>query len=137
MKATFDLESFSFAGAAVHVAPTGDASLFQGDDVVARLRGLLAGHLLGVFPIAAPDDVHPDTWEMHPAGDETLLMLAGELDVEYADATRRGAAALERGRGVVLPPGVWHRLVLREPGLLLALTPPQETQFSRDPGSAS
>src|SRR6185295_5317750 len=136
MKATFTIEPFSFLGAGVHMRPSGNASLLRGSDIKAQLRGLPEGHLLGVFQIARPDDLHSDVWEMHPAGDEILLMLTGELDVEYSDGSCRGSSALRSGRGVVMPKGVWHRLLLREPGLLMVLSPSQGTKLSRSPGHA-
>lgn len=136
MKATFTVEPFSFPGAGVHIGPGGKALLLQGDAIQARLRGLPEGHLLGVFQINSPDDLHSDTWEMHPAGDEVLLLLAGELEVEYSDGSCDGNTALGAGRGVVIPQGVWHRLLLREPGLLIVLSPSPGTKLSRSPGHA-
>jgi len=134
MKATFTVEPFSFTGAGVHIPPSGNASLLQADAIKSQLRRLPEGHLLAVFQIASPDDLHSDIWEMHPAGDEVLLMLTGELDVEYSDGSCRATSTLESGRGVVMPKGVWHRLLLREPGLLMALSPSHGTQWSRRPG---
>lgn len=133
MKATFTVEPFSFPGAAVHIRPSGNASVLQGD-VKTQLRGLPEGHLLGLFQIASPDDLHSDIWEMHLAGDEVLLMLTGELGLEYCDGSCHGTSALESGRGVVMPKGVWHRLLLRQPGLLMVLSPSQGTRLSRSPG---
>lgn len=136
MKATFTVETFSFPGAAVHILPSGNASLLQGEAIKAQLRNLPEGHLFGVFQISSPDDLHSNIWEMHPSGDEILLMLAGELGVEYSDGFHCGSSALESGRAMVMPKGVWHRLLLREPGLLLVLSPSQGTKLSRNPGQA-
>jgi len=133
MKATITVEPFSSPGAAVHMRPSGNASVLQGD-FKAQLPGLPEGHLLGVFQIASPDDLHSDIWEMHPAGDEVLLMLTAELGVEYCAGSCRGTAALESGRGVVMPKSVWHRLLVRQPGLLMVLSPSQRTRLSRSPG---
>ncbi|WP_421836247.1 cupin [Novosphingobium sp.] len=54
-----------------------------------------------------------DSWEMHPAGDEVVLMLSGEgvLHQEFAD----GSAAevrLVAGEYAVNPPGAWHTMDL-------------------------
>jgi mannose-6-phosphate isomerase-like protein (cupin superfamily) len=135
MKATFTVEPFSFPGTAVHIRPSGHASVLQ-RHFKAQLPGLPEGHLLGVFQIANRDDLHSDVWEMHPADDEVLLMLTGELGVEYCDGSCRGTSALESGRGMVMPRGVWHRLLLRHPGLLMVLSPSQGTRLSRSPGQA-
>ena len=137
MKTTFAIETFSFPGAAVHILPTGSASLLQGDAIKTELRRLPGGQVLGVFQISTSSDLHSDVWEMHPAGDEVLLMLTGRLEVEYSDQSRHGASSLESGHGIVMPRGIWHRLVLREPGVLLALSAPQGTRLSSSPGGRS
>jgi len=129
MNATFTLPSFPLPGAAVHLPPGGDATLLQ-----AARRGLQPGYVLSAFEVSTADDLHPDLWEMHPAGNEVLIMLTGELVVEWADGPHRGSVPLAAGRGAVVPRGAWHRLVLRQPGLLLALTPRQGTELARGPG---
>jgi mannose-6-phosphate isomerase-like protein (cupin superfamily) len=137
MKTTYAIETFSFPGVAVNIAPAGNASLLQGEAIKAHLQALPEGHLLGVFRISTGADLHSDVWEMHPADAEVLLMLAGELDVEYDDGSGHGVSALQTGHGLVMPQGVWHRLVLREPGMLLALSPPHGTRLSPRPGERS
>jgi mannose-6-phosphate isomerase-like protein (cupin superfamily) len=132
VEANFTIESFSLPGAAVHLTSAGNASLLQADDIKARLRHLAEGHVLGVLAISSSDDLHAE-WEMHPAGDEVLIMLTGKLNVEYSDGVRGGASSLGSGQAMVMPKGVWHRLALREPGLLLSLSPLQGTELSQNP----
>lgn len=134
MNANFTLETFSLRGSAIHVAADGNTSVLRGPNLKARLQQLPGGHLLAAFQIARDSDAHPDMWEMHPAGDEILVMLTGALAVEYADGDRRGMSSLGAGQTVVMPSGVWHRLELREPGLLLTLTPLEGTRHSETPG---
>jgi mannose-6-phosphate isomerase-like protein (cupin superfamily) len=136
MKAPFTIDTFSLPRAAVHLAANGDAALLQGDDLRLRLRHLGEGHLLGVFPLASAGDLHAE-WEMHRAGDEVLFMLAGSLDVEYSDGARGGISPLGPRQAMVMPKGLSHRLVLREPGLLLALSPLEGTEKSRVPRAAA
>ena len=133
MKTNLTLQPFPLGGTAVHVTPGGDTSVLRGDDLKARLRRLPDGLLLGAFPVARDVDTHPHMWELHPMGDELIVMLTGALDVEYADELRRGTCSVATGEGVVVPKGVWHRLELREPGLLLTLTPLQGTRHSDKP----
>lgn len=134
MKALSKIDSFPLTGTAVHVAPRGGASLLQDDEIRACLARRPAGYVVGVFPITNDGDVHSEMWEMHPAGDEVLIMLAGALTVEYGDGVQHADSFLDASHGLVVPAGVWHRLLVREPGLLLALSPPQGTQFSTSIG---
>lgn len=89
----------------------------------------LDGRVLGAFPLASPADAHSHLWEMHPAADEVLFMLSGELQLHWSAGDQDGSVRLQAQRGLVVPRGVWHRLVLHEPGLLLALTAPDGTQL--------
>ena len=127
MKATCNIHSFPIARSILHVGSDGGASLLDPPFTKAEL-GRLEGRVLATFPLSSPADAHSHVWEMHPAADEVLFMLTGELQVDYSDGQRSGTAVLEEGRGLVMPRGVWHRLVLRDPGLLLALTAPHGTE---------
>lgn len=50
-----------------------------------------------------------DSWEMHPAGDEVVLCLAGRITLhqEFPDG-RTAEVQLEAGEYAINPPGVWH-----------------------------
>jgi mannose-6-phosphate isomerase-like protein (cupin superfamily) len=54
-----------------------------------------------------------DSWEMHPAGDEVVLMLSGEgvLHPELADGLT-AEVRLVAGEYAVNPPGAWHTMDL-------------------------
>lgn len=133
METDFAINPFTLRGAAVHISSEGQTSVLQDDDMKQRLSALPPGLLLGAFQIACKEDAHPNMWEMHPEGEEILVMLTGSLDVEYADDRCRARSSLGAGRGIVIPRGVWHRLELREPGLLLTLTPLQGTRHANEP----
>ena len=49
------------------------------------------------------------SWEMHPAGDEVVLCLSGEMTLhqEFADG-RCAAVTIGAGEYAINPPGVWH-----------------------------
>lgn len=132
---TTAIPSFALPGSAVHVAPSGATRLLRGDAIRAHLNRQPDGLVLGAFPLATADDVHPDLWEMHPGGDEVLILLAGALAVTHLAGTRRASTELRASQGLVMPRGTWHRLTLRASGLLLTLSPPAGTRFSRDPGT--
>lgn len=133
MKDTLDIHSFPFAKSILHIASDGGASLLKPPFMKTEL-GRLDGRVLATFPITSPADAHSHMWEMHPDADEVLFMLTGELRVDYFDGVQGGTVAVEAGRGIVMPQGVWHRLVLCEPGLLLALTAPRGTESRPDEG---
>ena len=50
-----------------------------------------------------------DSWEMHPAGDEVVVCVAGAMVVwqELADGTAR-QVTLNAGDYAINPPGAWH-----------------------------
>lgn len=81
-----------------------------------RLGGYLLGG--GFMTRAAPHG-----GEIHPDGDEVLLVISGGIDVilEEPDGDRR--VAVDPGRAFVVPRSIWHRVELREPSHVLFLTP--------------
>ena len=133
MKATDTIQSFSFVRSIVHVAAAGRATLLQPPFIKAELARL-DGRVLATFPISSAADAHSDTWEMHPAADEVLFMLTGELVLEFSDGFGNSTADLKAGHGAVVPMGVWHRLHFREAGILLALTATQGTRSGSSAG---
>lgn len=54
-----------------------------------------------------------DSWEMHPAGDEVVLLLSGEAVIhqELADGSR-AEVRLAAGEYAINPPGAWHTMDL-------------------------
>lgn len=67
-------------------------------------------------------------WEMHPDGDEVLTLLSGRFDVILEDEGVEQVIALTPGTSAIVPQGVWHRMVIHEPGELLFLTPGDATE---------
>ncbi len=65
----------------------------------------------------------PHGGEMHPDGDELLIVVSGAvtLSLELADGTTD--VDLGPGDAVIVPQGVWHQLITREPGQLIHITP--------------
>ena len=96
-----------------------------------RLLGEEGRFLLGGVGMTENTD-----WEMHPDGDETLTLLSGRIDIvlqrtegeppSSGDPADTGGEvlALEPNKGVcVVPAGVWHRQIVREPSELVFATP--------------
>jgi quercetin dioxygenase-like cupin family protein len=65
----------------------------------------IEGYTMG---LAAMEANAPHGGEMHPDGDEILVLVSGrvELVLEYADGNRR--VALPPGRAIIVPKGIWH-----------------------------
>jgi uncharacterized cupin superfamily protein len=79
-----------------------------------RFRGVVTGavHMTGDTP-----------WEMHPGGDECLHLLSCAIDVILDDGGAQQTIELRAGGACVIPRGMWHRQIVREPGELLFITP--------------
>jgi mannose-6-phosphate isomerase-like protein (cupin superfamily) len=82
---------------------------------------LHAGRLLGVFDLGPGTGDHE---EMHPNGDEILILLEGEIAVVIADQR----VALAAGELCIVPRGTWHHFDVRRGGRLLFITPGEGTE---------
>lgn len=70
-----------------------------------------------------------DSWEMHPAGDELVVCLAGEITLvqELSDGSVR-SQALSAGQYAINPPGTWHTADVAGSVTALFVTAGQGTQ---------
>jgi len=89
-----------------------------------RRPGLQGGRLVGTYHNAQDWDL----WEMHPAGDEVMCLLSGAIDVVLDEADGERVVPLEAGQTCIVPRGVWHRAIVREPGDTLHITRGEGTQ---------
>jgi mannose-6-phosphate isomerase-like protein (cupin superfamily) len=113
----------------VHLREDGRARLVAWTpDVFRRLLAGQRDRVVGAKHGAAPADFHADEWEMHPAGDEILYLLAGALDVVLDEPGGERTVALRAGQGCLVPQGIWHRVVLGRPSDLLFVTPAHGTR---------
>ena len=68
-------------------------------------------------------------WEMHPQGEEMVILISGAVDVVLeAPEGERVVALRPAARCCLVPRGLWHRFVVREPGELLFITHGEGTQ---------
>jgi len=67
-------------------------------------------------------------WERHPAGDEILVLLSGELELVLDTERGEERASLKAGQTFIVPKGVWHRGIVKKPGQLMFLTPGSGTE---------
>ena len=68
------------------------------------------------------------TWEMHPAGDELLVLLSGVIDIVLEGDGGNRIVELRAGKSCIVPRSTWHRQVVRTPGEELAITYCKGTQ---------
>lgn len=61
-------------------------------------------------------------WEMHPVGEELLILLSGAVDCVLEKGGEERVVSLEAGQACLVPRGAWHRLRVREPGELVFVT---------------
>jgi mannose-6-phosphate isomerase-like protein (cupin superfamily) len=87
----------------------------------------MQGRMLALHHLSGPRDAHYPVWEMHPAGDELLLLASGSLSVEYRAGGAERSAPLPAHAAFIVPAGVWHRVVVHEPSVLMAMTPRRGT----------
>ena len=69
-----------------------------------------------------------DHWEMHPAGEEVLFLLWGDMDFILDTPVGEQQTRLTQGQALIVPRGVWHRALVLEPSNLLTITPGEGTQ---------
>jgi mannose-6-phosphate isomerase-like protein (cupin superfamily) len=94
------------------------------DPGIQRLMGSDKGRLLSVLSMSADWT----NWEMHPAGDEILYMIEGEVTFVLDLTAGLTEVRLATGRLMIIRQGVWHTGKLNAPGRLLAITPGLGTQ---------
>jgi mannose-6-phosphate isomerase-like protein (cupin superfamily) len=75
------------------------------------------GYSIGIWETDRPA---PHNGEMHPDGDELLVVLDGRIVVE-CDGTL--AVTVEAGQAHIVPRGIWHRVIPQGRCRLLHATP--------------
>ena len=83
------------------------------------------GRLVSQFTFDGPWDM----WEMHPAGSEVVLCIAGHITLhqEHPDGTRN-SVSLKAGEYAINPPGTWHTADVQGSATALFITAGLGTQ---------
>jgi mannose-6-phosphate isomerase-like protein (cupin superfamily) len=114
--------SFDPASTYVGLAPSGSASRIEVTPefwgTIDTRADLADGRLVAVFACAA-DWRH---WEMHPHGEEVLVLLSGSITMIFEENGVERDVALQQGRACIVPRGTWHRAIVAVAGQLLAIT---------------
>ena len=75
------------------------------------------------------------TWEIHPHGDELVLLLSGDTDMVLAtDDGEEVIRVSTPGEYVIVPRGTWHTARPYAPTSMLFLTPGEGTLNALEPG---
>ena len=91
---------------------------------IGRRTELHAGRLMGLFEMNGD----PDHREMHPRGDEILILVSGAVDVVLETADGEQVIEL-RDRGTcIVPRGVWHGQIVHRPSVMIFITPGEGTE---------
>ncbi len=67
-------------------------------------------------------------WEMHPAGDEVLILMNGRAIVVLEEPEGTREIAVAAGETVIVPRGRWHRVKVVEPGKMVFMTAGEGTE---------
>ncbi len=78
--------------------------------------------LLSTLIIVSSADTDWPHWEMHPEGDEILVMIEGTQTLVLDRDGEVTEQVMSPGTTVVVPAGVWHRAKISEPTRMLAIT---------------
>jgi mannose-6-phosphate isomerase-like protein (cupin superfamily) len=69
------------------------------------------------------------SWEMHPAGDEVVCLLSGQVTlVLEQDGGERSVTLQASGDYVLVPKGTWHKAKTQSATKMLFITPGEGTQ---------
>ena len=74
------------------------------------------------------------TWEIHPKGDELVVLLSGEARMVLVEKGGERVVRLEKpGDYVVVPRGTWHTARIEGPTRMLFITPGEGTENKAAP----
>ena len=74
------------------------------------------------------------TWEVHPYGDEIVVLLSGSANLELRQDNGNVTVRLEApGDYIVVPKGTWHTASVQQPTRMLFITPGQGTLNREEP----
>jgi quercetin dioxygenase-like cupin family protein len=69
------------------------------------------------------------TWEQHPAGDEIVVLLTGQVEIILRkDGKDERIPLSEPGSYIVIPAGTWHTAKISMPTRMLFITPGEGTE---------
>ena len=74
------------------------------------------------------------TWEVHPHGDEFVILLEGDAEMLLAgDEQDQSVRLNQAGQFVIVPRGTWHTARVYAPTRMLFVTPGEATENREQP----
>jgi mannose-6-phosphate isomerase-like protein (cupin superfamily) len=61
-------------------------------------------------------------WEMHPEGDEVLILVEGRMTMVLDEPPGERRLEMDPGATCIVPKGIWHRALVAEPSRFIAIT---------------
>lgn len=95
-------------------------------DPAVRFDGLTIG-------LATMTENSPHGGEMHPDGDEVLMLVSGRVRVVFEEPGFVDVE-MQAGDGLIVPRGIWHRVDILEPSQILYATPGPGGDYRPLPG---
>jgi len=75
-----------------------------------------------------------NTWEIHPHGDEIVLLLSGEITfILQLQSGQKSVTLQEEGSYIIVPKGIWHTAKTTVKSKLLFITPGEGTEHRVEP----
>lgn len=62
------------------------------------------------------------SWEMHPAGDEVMVLVDGSMAVILDEPGGERRVEMAPGATLIVPKGIWHRVEVSEPSRFISIT---------------
>ncbi len=117
-----DPAGFDLRETYVHLEDGPGAPTLEGGDefwkTIQTRQDVQRGRLVCLFEF----DADWTSWEMHPEGDEVVLLLSGSLDVVLEEAGGERVVELRGRSACIVPRGVWHTARVHEPSQALHIT---------------
>ena len=74
------------------------------------------------------------TWEMHPNGDELVILLSGEAEfLIHVEELAQRIQLSKPGESVIVPKGCWHTALVASSASMLFVTPGEGTRNETKP----
>lgn len=118
---------FDLRSTYIHLSPDGraDAQMIDPDFWADIEDSVFAnGRMMALFEM----DNDWSTWEMHPEGEEVLMLVSGAMTLIFETPQGLARAPMQPRDTLIVPRGIWHTADVSAPSHLLAVTHGAGTQ---------